>query len=83
MYSCRSSCRPIELHERRHGGQQPRYCDVDRAAHQETDERVHGLGSRGAKEDSQGLSGHAQLEHQQNTRWVDFLTIVCQGETRF
>jgi len=37
---------------------------------EETDERVHGLGERRATQDTQGLSRHAQLQHQQDSRSV-------------
>ena len=40
------------------------------AAYQASDERVHGVGARGTARHPQGMSGHAQLQHQQNSRSV-------------
>jgi len=41
--------------------------------HQASDERVHGVGQGWAKKDLTGVPRHAQLEHQQNSRWVERL----------
>jgi len=40
------------------------------ATYQAANERVHGVGARGAACHLEGLSGHAQLQHQQNSRSV-------------
>jgi len=36
-------------------------------AREETDERVHGVGQRRATQNTQGVSRHAQLQHQQDS----------------
>ena len=35
-----------------------------------TNECIHGVGARGTTQDPQGLSRYAQLEHQQDSRYV-------------
>ena len=45
-------------------------------AHKATNERVHGLGEGGATQHAQGLSGHAQLQHQQDSRSASSFALI-------
>ena len=58
---------------------------VKQTARQEAHERLHGVGQRGEKEDSEGLSRHAQLQHQQDLRlaFFSFFLLKVFGRFRF
>jgi len=47
-----------------------RYYDVGAQSHQETNERVHGVGARATTAPNRSLPGPPQLHHQQDPRQV-------------